>query len=136
MYFKKINWLLITTGVLMGVGGWTRAAKNELISSNVEALTTSFETKTINGERCAAAELGNPASEADLKKFKSIPRRPTASYSEESYFESFYCTGTKKWVSLPKCKSEYGYAWGTNNYCWESISNFKEAEIPVKIEPY
>ena len=127
---KRINLLLIAVGLMMSFGGWSRINKRQLISSNIEALTITWESRKVNGETCIPTQLGREATEEEINNKKlhaDLIKRPYSTNSSADSI-SFYDLGNEVSVKLPRC-STYGYAWADENYCYAPISEFSAAGV-------
>lgn len=94
-----------------------------LITSNVEALTTSYEQKTIDGVKYCAVELVRVPDDNEIivkNKYNRSPSNVNAS-SENS----FYNLGKQQWDKLSECNLTYEYGYYNGKFCWGKYDDLK-----------
>ena len=114
---KKINLLFIAVG-LMSFCGWSGINKRQLISCNIEALTKSWESQKVDGADCMPVELGRAATAEEKERFSGSLTYHPCSIDESADSIPFYEFDAARWVPLPKCGSNYYYAFGNGAYCY------------------
>ena len=97
----------------------------ELISSNIEALTTDYEDQYQDGHRYVAAERGRAATDEECEAARThgssfgICLYRYFTEVDKYLTRSFYNLGNNQWESLPKCGlTKYFYGFGNGKYCW------------------